>query len=117
MLKNWSLRHHTDRYKYKYYKIANENRNIKQWNEIPIIQTVEHNRREDVALQRGGRNALTISGQQAYHNRPIALVSHQGRYVCVDSYLFGSSRTSNHRNKYAIMRYSWQYARLHSTMY
>jgi hypothetical protein len=45
---------------------------------MTIIQTVEHNRHEDVALQRAGRNALTISGQQAYHKRPIALVSHQG---------------------------------------
>ena len=32
---------------------------------IWIILTGEHNMHEDVALHRGGRNALTISGQQA----------------------------------------------------
>ncbi len=51
-------------------------RSIQQWNETAIIQTVEHNRHEGTVLQRGARNALTISGQQAYHKRPIALVSH-----------------------------------------
>ena len=46
-------------------------------NEISIIQTVEHNRHGDVVLQRRGRNALTISCQQAYDKCPIALVSHR----------------------------------------
>ena len=40
-----------------------------------IIQSVEHNRHEHAALRRGAGNALTISGQQAYHNRPVASVS------------------------------------------
>ena len=43
-----------------------------------INQTVEHNSHGDVALQRGVRNVLTISGQRAYHSHPVALVSHQG---------------------------------------
>ena len=51
-----------------------DNDDIQVW----IILTAEHNRHEDVALHRGGRNALTISGQQAYHKRAIALGSHQG---------------------------------------
>ena len=44
---------------------------------------MEHNRHEDVALRREGQNALTISGQQAYHKRPIALVSYQRLYAKV----------------------------------
>ena len=46
-------------------------------NEISIIQTVEHSRHEDAALQIWVRNALTISCQRAYdHGHPIELVSH-----------------------------------------
>jgi hypothetical protein len=38
---------------------------------------MEHNRHEDVALQRQAGNARSISGQQAYHKRPVVFVSHQ----------------------------------------
>jgi hypothetical protein len=34
---------------------------------------VDHNRHEDAALQRAAGNARTISGQQAYHKRPVAI--------------------------------------------
>jgi hypothetical protein len=87
-------------------------RNSQQCNEIAIIQTVGHNRHEDVALQRQVRNALTISGQRAYHSHPVALVSHQPTIRIRASHLFGSSRTSKRRNRYANVRYSSQYARL-----
>jgi len=38
-----------------------------------IIQSVDRNRHEDAALQRAAGNARTISGQQAYHKRPVAI--------------------------------------------
>jgi hypothetical protein len=38
-----------------------------------INQSVDHNRHEDAALQRAAGNARTISGQQAYHKRPVAV--------------------------------------------
>jgi hypothetical protein len=42
---------------------------------MAIIRTVDHNRHEGAALQRRVGNALTMSGQHAYHKRPAALVS------------------------------------------
>ena len=45
------------------------------WNEIAVIWTVDRNRHEDAVLRRLVGNAQTISGQQAYHKRPFALVS------------------------------------------
>jgi hypothetical protein len=40
-----------------------------------IIQTVEHNRHEDVGLQKEVGNALTMSGLRAYYKRQVAFVS------------------------------------------
>ena len=42
-----------------------------------IIQIVEQNRHEDVGPESGTENARTMSSQQAYHDRPVAVVSHR----------------------------------------
>ena len=81
-----------------------------------IIQTAEHNRHEDAALQRPLRNALTISSQRDYHSHPVALVSHRATIQIRGSHLSGSSQTSNRRNRYANARYSSQYARLKNVL-
>jgi hypothetical protein len=52
------------------------------YNEITASPTVDHNKQKDVALQRGTGGALTMSDQQAYHKRPVLLVSHL-IHICV----------------------------------
>ena len=85
------------------------------YSEIKVSLTVGHNKQEGAALQRGADSALTMSGQPAYHKRPV--LSHHLRCICIrGSHLVGSSRTSKRRNRYAKARYSSQYARLRDVL-
>ena len=42
---------------------------------------MDHNKREDAVFQTRAGNALTMSGQHAYYNRQIALVSYHIRQM------------------------------------
>ena len=48
-------------------------KNSAKWHET-IIQTVDHNRREDAVLQTREGNALTMSGQRAYQVTSVKLL-------------------------------------------
>jgi hypothetical protein len=80
---------------------------------MSIIQTVEHNRHEDVALQRVGRNALTTSGQQAYHKRPNRIGQSSGNFEKLLRWPAGAMlicvvRGRNTRKAIASRRVTWQ---------
>ena len=60
-----------------YYYTPDRSRKRNREEIIQIIQIVEQNRHEDVGLQSRAGNARTMSSQQAYQNRPVAVVSHR----------------------------------------